>query len=249
MIYWYFSSEPPLHDRDSLEFLAPEEQAILTSKRFPKRRSEWVHGRLVAKTLIAHCHPQAVGRPIQDIIIRNETRGAPYGVLQDGTSISGCLSVSHSCSLAVAALSLVDHLRVGIDLEAIAPRPTGFFENYFTGNEIDYVRAGSEEELRSRLTLIWSAKESVLKAMRIGLAKDTRQIDIIPQEKESDQPPSNSWNRYKVNIDAGMAESIRPCSWLGWWKFLPGYILTVAACSQDVELYQRLDRSVPFQVA
>lgn len=228
--------------------LNPEELAVLKSKRFAKRRIDWLHGRLVAKKLINRCHPQAINRALNEIIIASEPGGAPFSALPGGARLPGWLSISHSASLAAAALSTDSQVQVGIDLEEIAARSPGFFENFFTPREIAYVQAGGTSQLPARLTLIWSAKESVLKAMRTGLARDTRSIEVIPSDVEVIETPPEGWRRFNAAISPGEEAATQPAYWRGWWTTLPGFILTLMASCQDKVLYERLDRSIPLQV-
>ena len=132
-IYWM------LVDTDQT---VPEAQGALSGSelgkysafRFSKRRDEWLLGRWTAKSL-AHSLPGYQQYPLDQIEILNTSEGAPYIQLADGTRPEGCLTISHSGHLAMCALTTVDGLRMGADLEKIEARTETFILDYFTPAE------------------------------------------------------------------------------------------------------------------
>ena len=66
--------------------------------------------------------------------------------------------------------------RPGCDVERIERRDPGFVRDYFTPEEVLVVAACPEDERDLVTTLLWSAKESALKALRQGLRRDTRSV-------------------------------------------------------------------------
>jgi len=248
MICWLLDEKMPVGDEDPPAFLNPVEASGLAGKRFPKRRAEWLHGCWVAKSLLQKRHPACVELPLSEIVIAKEPGGAPYAALADGTRLPGCLSITHSGPLAACALALDPRLHVGIDLEKIEARPAGFFEAYFTPPENAYLRNCPPETLPEVLTLFWSAKESVLKALRKGLSLDTRQVEI--RLVDVDDGLSSGWRRFGVagNALEGSTPDSGPWVWAGWWQVYQGYILTLVAACQAGELGQRLEGEVPLQV-
>ena len=116
-IYWM------LIDTDQT---VPEAQGVLSGSefgkysafRFSKRRDEWLLGRWTAKCL-AHSLPGYQQYPLDQIEILNTREGAPYFQFVDGTRPGGCLTISHSGHMAVCALTTIEGLRVGADLEKI----------------------------------------------------------------------------------------------------------------------------------
>ena len=68
-------------------------------------------------------------------------------------------------------------------------------------------------------TLIWSAKESTLKAIKKGLSLDTRTVVIRVEEFAGDA----GWNKLGAEcIDSGR---IMP----GWWRTEDGMVFTIVA--------------------
>ena len=250
MIFWLLDEHMPDWDVDQPAFLNPVELLKLPGKRFAKRRVEWLHGRLAAKTLLQARHPDCQGLPLTEILIANAAGGAPFASAASGTRLSGCISISHSGLLAACALTLDPQRQVGIDLERVELRQADLFESYFTPRENAYVRRSPPEALQSVTTLIWSAKEAVLKALGIGLSLDTRQIEIeiinegMPEAVQTPADTDSAWRRFEVGVTA----SGQPWQWEGWWQTYRDYILTLAVASQGNVSDQGLGGEIPLQV-
>jgi 4'-phosphopantetheinyl transferase len=248
MICWLMDEKMPEWGEDPPAFLNPVEIPGLAAKRFLKRRTEWLHGRWVAKRLLQKSHPACKMRSLSEIVIAYEPGGAPYASISGGEPLPGCLSITHSGPLAASALAFAPHLSVGIDLEKIEVRPAGFFETYFTPSENAYVQRCPPETLPETLTLIWSAKESTLKALRKGLALDTRQVEI--NLGEAGCADTSGWRPFHAAVKAPTASTPGSNSWAftGWWQVYQGYILTLAAAGKADQLDQRLGWEIPLQV-
>jgi phosphopantetheinyl transferase len=78
--------------------------------------------------------------------------------------------------------------------------------------------------------LIWSAKESVLKALGEGLRRDTRSIATTV----SLESPPEQWSRF----DADCAASGK--QFYGWWRKFDDFVLTVVTDSGDTPPPARL---------
>jgi len=100
------------------------------------------------------------------------------------------------------------------DLEAVEPRSDAFVRDYFTRSEIAAVAAGERNLLAN---LIWSAKESALKALGVGLTLDTREVEV-----ELAPGSGTGWRAFQVH---GAAE------WGGWWRSDGAHILTLVGAS------------------
>jgi len=66
----------------------------------------------------------------------------------------------------------------GCDLEVVESRSSGFLSDYYTDEEQAVLRADPGPHMDRIATLFWAAKESTLKALRVGLRADTRRIQI-----------------------------------------------------------------------
>ncbi len=157
--------------------LSPSELTKFSAFRFPKRQKEWLQGRWAAKAL-AHSLPAYRVTPLDQIEILNTPEGAPFLQVQGQAARADCLTISHSGHLALCALASGPGFRVGADLEKIEPRTETFILDYFTPAECQLVEAVSAESRAVLVTLIWSAKEAMLKALGVGLHWDTRMVEV-----------------------------------------------------------------------
>ena len=161
------------------DWLGARERKVLAGLRFPKRRSEWKLGRLVAKRALASfAEIDALDRI--EVIAAED--GAPEAFIE-GTKIDSGISISHREGL--AACVIAPDTRIGCDLEAVERRTSRFVSDFFTDRERAAVEM-TADSLRDRLVaLTWSAKESALKALRVGLRRDTRSVEIEIDRLES----------------------------------------------------------------
>jgi 4'-phosphopantetheinyl transferase len=104
---------------------------------------------------------------------------------------------------------------LGFDLELIEPRSDAFVNDYFTPVEQKLI--GRDRLLHP--TLLWSAKESALKALREGLRMDTRQVEVCLGEQEE----PDGWKPLAVRRLA-TGELFE-----GWWRRQGDLVMTVAA--------------------
>ena len=183
--------------------------------RFPKRRQDWKLGRWTAKRAIRAYLGFKGGQ--SELEIRAAQDGAPEALL-DGEPVAISLSISHSEGLSLCALA-AGKFPVGSDVEWVAPRSKAFVEDYFAEEEIAFLAQLPAEERDLRTTLIWSAKESALKALREGLRRDTRSVIVrVGQEENRDD-----WNPLEVLC----VKTSRV--FYGWWRTRGRHVLTLAA--------------------
>ena len=214
----YFSHDQP-------DVLSVGELEKYVTLRFPKRRQEWLLGRMTAKYLLQQSRADSKGLKPAEIEVRNNAEGAPNYILPYGFEKPGCLSISHRDTLAYCALVSKPVLRVGADLERVEPRSMAFVEAFFTAQEVMRVRA-CPPEFRDRLvTLIWSAKEALLKALGRGLRIDTRRVEILKEEQLTGE--TADWRDLSVSM------SWAGGSWTAWWRPYGEYVLTLAAWDKN----------------
>jgi len=145
-------------------FLTPAEQATLASFTFPKRRLEWLGGRLAAKAT-------ALAREGQDIttaaLATWQVNSAPDGRpgLQKVPASPGRpaweLSISHSHGLAAALV--VAGRSCGLDLQKITATVVRVREWFCSDAEAALMRSALVGPDEVRLTQLWAAKEAVRK--------------------------------------------------------------------------------------
>lgn len=145
--------------------------------RFAKRRADWRLGRWTAKrALTAYLNTRSDCRALAQIEIRAAADGAPEAFI-GGVPSMLTISLSHCSGRAMCAVTgTTDAL--GCDIETIEERSAAFAADYFTPVEQALVARTSACHRARQLTLLWSAKESVLKALRQGLRLDTRSVMI-----------------------------------------------------------------------
>lgn len=174
-VYWLEQSEAdvPLGD----DWLSATERVFVSAMSIAKRRVDWRLGRWTAKQAVASFLSLPVDvASLSRMEIGVADSGAPLVALgNEAAQVS--ISLSHSngraaCALAPAGVSL------GCDLESVEPRSDAFIADYFTDDERDTVARAPAQERTLTINLIWSAKESALKAMQVGLRNDTRSVSV-----------------------------------------------------------------------
>jgi 4'-phosphopantetheinyl transferase len=140
-------------------WLSQREIGTLQGFATEKRKEEWLAATLAAKTAL-----RAAGdaRAFREMEIARGADGAP---LPHGTR---GLTLSHAGGVAIARVFDVETERVGIDVESIEPRAPSFEEEAFTADERAQFPQGPERA--ATVTLAWAAKESILKALGVGLS-------------------------------------------------------------------------------
>ena len=212
---WFEQSAADLPAEDA--WLSAGEAARLARLRFPKRRADWRLGRWTAKRAVALCcNLPADAKTLSRLEIRAAPDGAPEVFFENrpgGVSIS----LSHRDGFAACAVA-PPVTELGCDLELIEPRSDAFVADYFTVEEQALVSA-TAPDLRPRLvTLLWSAKESALKALRSGLRLDTRCVTVQPPAEE----PGKQWHALQARHADGR-------SFDGWWCADGKFVRTVVA--------------------
>ena len=183
--------------RPDLDWLTQGERARLDGFRFEKRRRDWLLGRWAAKIALLGITGLSQ-RDINRFEISSEPDGAPLPML-DGRRCRVQLSLSHSNDRAFATVSHGTKA-LGCDIELVEPRSAEFVDTYFTASERDYVERVEPGSRDSLVTLIWSAKESTLKALHTGLQVDTRSVEVHDDGDSAD----GGWRVARtISADAG----------------------------------------------
>lgn len=134
--------------------LSPAEALRHSAFRMEKRRSEWLAGRLAAKTLLAE-----TGTP-------GELSALEIGMDRLGRPACGgnLLSISHSNGWAMAAFKPGSAF-LGADLEKVEERHPAWYRDYFHPSELPAPDP-------SAATRLWTIKEALMKALGLGLTAD-----------------------------------------------------------------------------
>lgn len=230
-VYWLTQNLAEVPPDD--DWLSPNERAVLDTLRFPKRRAEWRLGRWTAKRALAAYQRAKSDLRTRDIMslnspdaqvglyraieIRAATDGAPE-VFMNAKPLPILLSISHRNEIGFCVINPFGST-VGCDLEMIEPRSDDFIADYFTPEEQQRMAQAPKQDRHWLATLIWSAKESALKALRQGLRLDTRRVivDLDMNGKNKD------WKLLSVR----QPEASR--TFHGWWRIDGKFVQTIVA--------------------
>lgn len=147
------------------------------------------------------------------IEVANRPSGAPY-VLLDGAEVDFDISVSDRAGWAVCLVG-ANLSRVGIDLEIVEDRTSGFVADFLTPPEQEWVR--THPDFHAAANLLWSAKESALKVLRTGLRRDTRSVEVAVLD-----PDDSGWGPLEVRSVEGQL-------FPGWWRQDGVFLLTMTS--------------------
>ena len=200
------------------DWLSAGETVRLRGMRFAKRRGDWRLGRWTAKRAVSfYLDLPADPRSLARIEIRAAPSGAPEVFLGDEPA-PATISISHREGRAACAISGPE-TALGCDLEIVEPRSEGFAADYFTAVEQELLaRASAADRLRV-LALLWSGKESVLKALRVGLRLDTRCVTVDPFVGQSSS--GNDWRPLRAQYEGQ--------DFHGWWRQTDNLVRTMVA--------------------
>ena len=218
-VYWLeqtLADVPPGND-----WLSDDEFLCLSSLRFLKRRTEWRLGRWTAKcALSSYLNLAFVRSVLATIEIRPAPSGAPEVFLKsDPANVS--ISLSHRGDRALCVV-MPSGVRLGCDLESIEPRSAAFLSDYFTSEEQQLIAHAPAEDMDSLLTLLWSGKESALKALQAGLRLATNDV-IVSLNGHPFEP--DRWCQLQVRHIHGQLFD-------GWWLKEDNFVRTLVADSQ-----------------
>jgi phosphopantetheinyl transferase len=161
-------------------WLSLGERARLQGLRLPKRRREWLAGRLAAKQAV--CRRLGLRGPeawpaIEIVSVRDgERRGRP-SYTWAGRPGASVLSLAHAGGIALAALGEGD-AEVGVDLEpeqAFDPAAESLLLAPGEARRLGGLRGA---ERRRALTWIWVLKEALAKALGVGLRLRLPDVEV-----------------------------------------------------------------------
>jgi 4'-phosphopantetheinyl transferase len=222
VLHWLARGEGSIPRGDG--WLRPPEQERLARMRFTKRRTEYLVRRLAGKAAVA----AILGLPddeetLSRIGVLNHPSGAPYVTVDDeATGLE--LSLTDRAGWAVCVVGRTPQ-PLGVDVEIVEPRTPAFVADYLTADEQATVAAcatAGPDGHAAAANLIWSAKESALKVLRVGLRANTRTVDVRladPLRVTQLEPPA--WSSLEVVTQVG--------TMTGHWQRLGVFLLTVVA--------------------
>lgn len=216
------------------DWLCESEILCLNRLRFTKRRDDWRLGRWTAKRALAlRFALPALPQILAKIEIRPAPSGAPVLFFENKLAAT-TISLSHRNGRAVCALA-PRSVQLGCDLELSEPHSEAFIADYFTAEEQLLVAKASAAERSRLLALLWSAKESALKALHAGLRLDTRLV-IVGLVAAFDL---NGWFPLRVRYTDRQV-------FHGWWRSANGTVRTlVANPSPDLPILLEISAHAP----
>lgn len=214
-VYWLEQTEAGVPVEN--DWLSAREFSCLNGMRFAKRRADWRLGRWTAKCAVASfLNLPADAQGLAQIEIRPASSGAPE-VFVANEPAPVTVSISHRSGAAICAVAM-SGVDLGCDQEVIEPRSEVFVSDYFAEDEQALVARVCQAERSQLVTLLWSAKESALKALREGLRLDPRTVAVSPVDGAFDL---NGWSPLRVCADGRTFQ--------GWWQQGHGIVRTLVA--------------------
>ena len=198
------------------EWLAPRERTTLGALHRPKRHQDWRLGRWTVKQAFAGlglCSPTDM-KGLAGIEVGTEESGAPF-VTIEGRPVPWPISISHSHGRALCAIGPAGSA-VGCDIERVEPRDDDFTREWCSASERDALARAGQQERHLTVTLLWSAKESALKALRTGLTVSTQALSVAVDIDRSDD-----WSALGVH-GPGVHHPM-----FGWWRRDVSDLITV----------------------
>lgn len=214
-LYWLeqVQADVPVGD----EWLSLWETARADNFRIAKRRADWRLGRWTAKQAVAFCLSLNGDLPaLTAIEIRPASSGVPQ-VFVDQARAPLEISLSHREGRAMCVIARID-TRVGCDLEVIEPRSDAFIADYLTDAEQQILARSSPESWPFTVSLLWSAKESALKALHQGLRLDTR---TVTASFDCESLNTAGWGSLQVRYGCE--------TFMGWWQKADRLVRTMVA--------------------
>lgn len=213
----YLLEQRELDVPDSNDWLGNSEREHLRTLTFLKRRADWRLGRWSAKCAIATLQNISLDPDLlASIEIRPGASGAPE-VFRQGVPANITISISHRAGVGICALT-DNHVRLGCDLEVVEPHSPAFVADYFAPEEQELTEKVASEDQWRIIALLWSAKESALKALQEGLRRDTRSVIVKPGSLGLGE----GWSSVQVHsIDGNVFH--------GWWRESQRRVQTVLA--------------------
>jgi phosphopantetheinyl transferase len=168
----------------------------------PKRRSEWLLGRVAAKDALRRLLQRRAGIALApaDIEIVPDAHGRPqvFGAWRERLGVTPVVSIAHSGGVAAALAALDSRALVGIDIELVTPARDGFEALAFAPDERQLVSTLDAEARREWQLRMWCAKEAAGKAIGRGLSSGLGALQVL-ETRMAD-------GAIRLRLDGGLAE-------------------------------------------
>lgn len=153
-------------DEQADTYLVKEENSQFSRFKYPKRRYEWLGGRIAAKyaamLLTSPTSTELTKNQWQSLKISQNDHGKPYLCSSENLHNLPYISISHSEGVAVG---LAAYYPCGVDIQEITAALERVEKRFVTQEEKDLLSAHNQMKVkRSDLGVLWSAKEAIKKA-------------------------------------------------------------------------------------
>jgi 4'-phosphopantetheinyl transferase len=215
-VYWLRRTLEDVPSSNS--WLSAAEQQRLDALRIPKRRADWRLGRWTAKQAVClfldiSSREHGALAPLE---VRAAPSGAPEVFLRDAPA-NVTISISHRDGVCICTVGPA-RVELGCDVETAELRTAEFIADYFALNELQTVADAPGPDRMWLVPLIWSAKESALKALKEGLRADARSVQVSLGVWNY---PVSEWSPLQVTAEGRLFR--------GWWKMDGNSVYTFAA--------------------
>ena len=216
--YWLSVLADQLPSDDT--WLSEWERTRLNGFRSVDRQRDFRLGRWTAKQALKRWRSASQERvPWGAFEMHSDERGRPIAVA-DGRLLDLPISISHRKRRALCVLAPGVKL-VGCDIEIVEGRSSSFINDHLTAPEKDTVKGSSLAPDQS-ITVLWSAKEAVYKALDqvVPIVASDIEVEFGPEG------PIDSWRTFRARIG-----SLGGRQHQGWWRLIGTWVLTVVADS------------------
>lgn len=234
VVHWLEQVSGDVPETD--DWLSSSEQLIFSGMKIPKRRADWRLGRWTAKcALTTYLELAAGSKSLATIEVRPAPTGAPEVFLDDQRA-NVSISLSHCHGTAACAVVPLDAV-VGCDLELVESRNSAFIGDYFTTEEQGIIAQSPTSERDRLVTVLWSAKEGALKALRTGLRLDTRSVSAwlgVESLRRTEADLSSGTRSSTASYLAGVWSPLcvrydKDQIFAGWWQCIDELVRTVVS--------------------
>ncbi len=177
-----------------LDYILNPQEMIAYNKLNGMRRREWLLGRVAAKDSVRRLLKAKYGLALSsaDVIIDNLPSGQPIatGLWKTDFIDEVNLSLSHKGETAVALAASGTIGGAGIDIEEILEREDGFEDLAFNSDDVALLVQHSHSPFGKHkiATMMWSAKESVGKALGMNLGQQRLSLTVRSMQLEEGRP-------------------------------------------------------------
>jgi phosphopantetheinyl transferase len=183
-------------------YLVKEENSQFSRLKYPKRRYEWLGGRIAAKyaaiQLSSPTSTELTQNQWQSLKISQNNHGKPSLSSSHNLQNLPYISISHSDGVAVG---LASYYHCGVDIQEITAALERVEKRFVTQAEKDLLSNHSQAKVkRSDLGVIWSAKEAIKKASALQPLPGFLEISLQDIRRENGYQLEMLFKREKNKI-------------------------------------------------